>query len=124
MKLHYLHTTDGTLRVLALTRGPKRTELYIKSVAEQVWALVALSGEHTSQPGLRLRQGPFHSVREAEEAVRTIAADLLEQDYRVESPGQPHWPLPAQRLAREIRDRGAPFTQTGCFDRGPHDPLW
>jgi len=124
MKLHYLHTVDGTLRVLVLYRAGHRIELYIKSVDDGIWALVALAGDTDSQPARNKCQGPYHSADQAEAAVRGIGASLLSQGYRVENASNPRWPLPAQRLAREIRDGRQAHAGNYEFDPEQHEPLW
>ncbi|MDX1587662.1 MAG: hypothetical protein R3296_01895 [Oleiphilaceae bacterium] len=123
MKLHYLHTIDGTLRVLALSRHARCVELYIKSVREGVWALVALAGSLSGQPDRDCCQGPYHSACEAEAAVRRIAATLLTQDYRVRTPGQPLWALPAQRMVREIRDTRRSFSPCDNAEQALEEPV-
>lgn len=123
MKLHYLHTTDGTLRLLALNHQERCVELYIKSVQEGIWALVALSGATCGQPDRDCCQGPYHSAFEAEAAVRHIAASLLSQGYRVKAPGQPLWALPAQRMAREIRDTRRDFSSRDSAGLSLHEPV-
>jgi hypothetical protein len=123
MKLHYLHTGES-LRILVMGRDSKRIELHVRPVGESVWALVALSGDPSRQPGRNKCQGPYQSAQEAEGAMRAIAQALLEQGFTVERAVHPIWAVQAQRLARAIRDGREANTGDYLFDPDQHEPLW
>lgn len=124
MKLYYLHTGEGALRVLVLKGTGERIELYIKSVDEEAWALVGLGGQPDQQPWRHKCQGPYDSAAHAEGAVRGIAAQLLERGYHVVAGEHPVWAVQAQRFARNIRRSGE--DSSGVYAEGPeaNEPLW
>lgn len=122
MKLHYFHGRSP-LRVLVMTRRERRVELHIKSVGDEVWALVAMSGPDEQQPERHRCQGPYHSAGQAEAALRGVAGALLGQSYEARPEDHAVWSVTAQRLARTIRrDRDA-NTGSYQFDPDQHEPI-
>lgn len=122
MKLHYFHGR-GPLRSLVMTRGERRVELHVKTVGEEIWALVALSGSNTQQPDKHRCQGPYHSITQAESALRGIAGALLEDDYQPRPGEHVVWSVTAQRLARNIRTDRDASEGNYQFDPDQHEPI-
>lgn len=122
MKLHYLHTADQ-LRSLVLSDSRRRIELHIKPVDEELWVLVALAGDPEMQPERAKCQGPYHDARQAEGALRGIAAALIEQGYDVVAKSHPVWTICAQRHAREVREGRELHSGQYSFDPDQLEPL-
>lgn len=123
MKLHYFHGR-GPLRALVMTRGERRVELHIKPVGEDVWALVAMSGEDEHQPERHRCQGPYTSATQAEAALKGMAGSLLEAGYEAQPESHVVWSVMAQRLARDIRQDRKGREGNSPFDPDQHEPLW
>ena len=122
MKLHYFHGR-GPLKSLVLGRAQRRVELHIKAVGDEIWALVALSGKEHGQPDRQRCQGPYHSSRQAEAALRGIAGALLGQSYDACPQAHAVWSVAAQRLARTIRTERDAHTGNYLFDPEQIEPI-
>ncbi|MEX2474641.1 hypothetical protein [Marinobacter sp.] len=122
MKLHYFHGRTP-LRALVMVRGERRVELYVKQVAADAWALVALSGADTGQPQKQRCQGPFRSVARAEAVLRVIAGALLEDNYEPKPADPVVWSVSAQRLARNLRTDNAAIDSHCLSDPDQYEPI-
>lgn len=110
--------------MLVLENGERRIELHVRALDDEAWALVALAGDPQGQPSRHRCQGPYTQARQAEAALRAIAAILLEQGYRSERCWHPVWGVNAQGLIKRMRNARQASTGNEQFDPEPHEPLW